>query len=74
MGRKPLNKKETKINGKSYNFVPKQIILKGIILDMFNFDRINRDWNESQLGAHIIGEYYRKTPPLGFYTKDKPKD
>lgn len=72
MGRKPLNKKTSVINGKEYNFKPKQIVLKGVTLDMFNFDREQRGLTESQVGSQIIGEHYRRTPPIGFFTR--PKD
>jgi hypothetical protein len=70
MGRKPSNKNETVINGNSYAFRNKQILLRGIVLEMFNYDREYRDMTESQLGAMIIKEHYRRNPPSGFVPKD----
>ena len=70
MGRKPNNKITTIINGVERQFKPKQIILKGKTLEMFNFDRIRLELGESQLGERIIGDYYRKSPPPGFTPKD----
>ena len=37
MGRTPSNKKTCLVNSKQYNFRYKQILLKGITLDKFNF-------------------------------------
>lgn len=71
MGRKPRKIKSTIINNKKYDFVPKQIILKGLTLEMFDYDQQNREWTISRLGEHIIKEYYLKHPPLGFF---KSKD
>ncbi len=71
MGRKPRANKTTIINNKKYNFVPKQIVLKGLVLDMFNYDRDQRETGDSQLGIQIIGEHYRKNPPLGFFKDSK---
>jgi len=71
MGRTPNNKTTTVINGKVRNFKPKQIILKGETLNMFNYDRNDREIGDSQLGSEIIKEHYRRNPPLGYYkTKD----
>ena len=56
MGRKPNNKITTIINGVERQFKPKQIILKGKTLEMFNFDRIRLELGESQLGERIIGD------------------
>jgi hypothetical protein len=70
MGRKPSNKKDTIINGSKYLFRNKQILLRGVVLEMFNYDREYRDMTESQLGAMIFKEHYRKNPPPGFVPKD----
>jgi hypothetical protein len=70
MGRKPSNKNKTVINGNIYAFRNKQILLRGIVLEMFNYDREYRDMTESQLGAMIIKEHYRRNPPSGFIAKD----
>lgn len=72
MGRIPTNKKDTVINGKKYSFRNKQILLRGEVLEMFNYDREYRDMTESQLGSMIIKEHYRRNPPIGFF--NKPKD
>lgn len=69
MGRKPFRTSTNK-GDKTYNFVAKQIILKGQIQDMFNFDRDSRGISESALGSEIISNHYRNNPPKGF----KPKD
>lgn len=71
MGRKPLGKKTTVINKKTYNYKYKQICLKGQTLDMFEYDQKDREITESNLGSMIIKEYYRTNPPLGFFTEKK---
>jgi len=70
MGRKPSEKLTTSINGIVRNFKPKQIILKGKTLAMFNYDRNRLELGDSRLGERIISEYYRKNPPPGFESKD----
>jgi hypothetical protein len=70
MGRKPSEKLNTVINGIVRNFKPKQIILKGKTLAMFNYDRNRLELGDSRLGERIISEYYRKNPPPGFESKD----
>ena len=72
MGRKPGNKTTTIINGVVRNFKPKQIVLKGKTLDMFNHERDRRELGDSSLGAQIIGDYFRNYTPPGFGFK--PKD
>lgn len=76
MGRKST-RTSTKAKGKTYNFVSKQIVLKGITLEMFNYDRDLRNeisdlrkTTDSSLGSEIIANHYRNNPPKGF----KPKD
>lgn len=73
MGRKPNGKKETNVKGVKYAFKYKQIMLRGEALEMFDYDRDERDINESQLGYMIIKEHYKRCPPLGYF-KDKSKD
>lgn len=69
MGRLP-KRDSVVIANKKYNWVPKQIVLRGITLEMFNYDRADREITESALGYEIIKNHYRMHPPLGF----KPKD
>lgn len=69
MGRLP-KRTNCVISKKTYDWVPKQIILRGITLEMFNYDRADREVTESALGYEIIKQHYRMHPPLGF----KPKD
>jgi len=73
MGRKPSDKKDTTIKGVKYAFKYKQILLRGETLEMFNYDRDEREIEESKLGYTIIKEHYKRCPPLGYF-KDKPKD
>ena len=70
MGRTPSNKKTCLVKSKQYNFRYKQILLKGMTLDKFNFDREYNDLTESKLGEKIIKKYYENYIPPGF----KPKD
>ena len=73
MGRKKKKKKDTVIKGVKYAFKYKQIMLRGETLEMFNYDRDDREIEESKLGYMIIKEHYKRCPPLGYF-KDKSKD
>lgn len=64
MGRKP-----TRIADK--HIWTKQITLKGNVLEMFNYDRDEREIGDSQLGYQIIKEHYKRNPPLGFFKAPK---
>lgn len=64
MGRKPTKEKP------GVDYFRKQITLKGQTLKMFNYDRDDKEIGDSQLGAEIIREHYRRNPPLGFF--DEP--
>ena len=64
MGRKPKQKNDSL-------YWRKQITLKGQTLEMFNYDRDDRETGDSQLGFEIIRDHYRRNPPLGFFKDSK---
>jgi hypothetical protein len=69
MGRKAIRTTTTN-KGKTYQFVAKQIILKGRTLEMFDFERDDRAIAESALGSEIIYNHYKNNPPKGYVPKD----